>query len=53
MFAIIVLTCTVGASILIEQKWLSLANKNEFSELQKDNPFVISMGLNTQKELVV
>lgn len=30
--------------ILIQNKWLNITNKNSFSEKQKDDPFLISLG---------
>lgn len=38
---------TLGGAIgqiLIENKWLNLSSKTEFSEMQKENPFLISLG---------
>lgn len=46
---------TLGGSIgqvMIESKWKGIHNKNEFSALQKDRPFLISMGMKEQRKWV-
>jgi len=41
------------AQVLIEEKWLGLANKSDFSALQAENPFLLSMGMAQQRSLVI
>jgi len=41
------------AQILIECRWLGLKNKQEFVNLQKENPFLLSMGNPDQRKLVL
>ena len=38
--------------ILIKNNWLSIDSKSEFSKYQKNNPFLISMGLKEQRNLI-
>ena len=38
--------------ILIKNKWLEIDSKSVFSEYQKVNPFLISMGLKEQRNLI-
>jgi [acyl-carrier-protein] S-malonyltransferase len=47
---------TLGGSIgqiMIENDWLGLKNKDQFSKLQAEKPFLISMGRPEQRALVV
>ena len=39
--------------ILIENNWLSIANKEQFTKRQAEDPFLISMGRPDQKSLIV
>jgi [acyl-carrier-protein] S-malonyltransferase len=39
--------------ILIENNWLKLASKDEFTSLQKTNPFLVAMGRADQRNLVI
>ena len=41
------------AQILINQQWNGLKSKQDFLSTQKNNPFVISMGIDEQKNLVL
>ena len=41
------------AQILINQQWNGLKSKQDFLDTQKNNPFVVSMGIEEQKNLVV
>jgi hypothetical protein len=41
------------AQSLIRQKWLNLKSKQDFIALQKTNPFILAMGLDAQRELVL
>ena len=41
------------AQILINQKWNGLKSKEDFLAAQKNNPFVVSMGIDEQKNLVL
>jgi len=41
------------AQILIECGWLGLKNKEDFVSLQKENPYLLSMGNPEQRRLVV
>ena len=42
----------VIGQILIKNKWLDLDSKSAFSKYQKNNPFLISMGLEEQRNLI-
>lgn len=47
---------TLGGAVaqsLIQQKWLNLQSKQDFISLQKNQPFVLAMGLDAQRKLVV
>ena len=54
----LVLLCpgnTLGGSIgqiMIENNWLDMDSKSAFSSLQKENPYLISMGMEEQRKLV-
>jgi len=41
------------AQILINQHWNGLKSKQDFLATQKNNPFVVSMGIDEQKNLVL
>ena len=41
------------AQILINQQWNGLKSKQDFLSTQKNNPFVVSMGIEEQKKLVL
>ena len=41
------------AQILINQQWNGLKSKQDFLSTQKNNPFVVSMGIEEQKNLVL
>ena len=41
------------AQILINQQWNGLKSKQDFLGTQKNNPFVVSMGIDEQKNLVL
>ena len=41
------------AQILINQQWNGLKSKQDFLCTQKNNPFVVSMGIDEQKKLVL
>ena len=41
------------AQILINQRWNGLKSKQDFLGIQKNNPFVVSMGIDEQKNLVL
>lgn len=41
------------AQILIKNNWLGLKNKSDFVKLQKENPFLLSMGNPEQRKFVV
>lgn len=46
---------TLGGSIgqiIIENNWLDMDSKSAFSSLQKENPYLISMGMEEQRRLV-
>lgn len=46
---------TMGGAIgqiLVENNWLGIKSKDDFSSLQKENPFLISMGDSLQRNLV-
>lgn len=46
---------TLGGSIgqiMIENNWLDINSKSAFSSLQKENPYLISMGMEEQRKLV-
>ncbi|MEO2185000.1 MAG: ACP S-malonyltransferase [bacterium] len=46
---------TLGGSIgqiMIENNWLYMDSKSAFSSLQKENPYLISMGMEEQRKLV-
>ena len=46
---------TLGGSIgqiMIENNWLDMDSKSAFSSLQKENPYLISMGMEEQRKLV-
>jgi hypothetical protein len=38
--------------IMIENNWLDMDSKSAFSSLQKENPYLISMGMEAQRKLV-
>jgi len=38
--------------ILIENKWLGLETKKDFSDLQVNDPFIVSLGITEQRELL-
>ena len=38
--------------IMIENNWLDIDSKSAFSSLQKENPYLISMGMEEQRKLV-
>ncbi len=47
---------TLGGAVaqsLINEHWLSMATKADFIALQKNNPFILAMGLAEQRKLVV
>ncbi|WP_371193582.1 ACP S-malonyltransferase [Glaciecola sp. SC05] len=47
---------TLGGAVaqsLIQQKWLDLNNKQDFIALQKTDPFILAMGLEGQRKLVM
>lgn len=47
---------TLGGAVaqsLIKQKWLNLEQKNDFIALQKQAPFIVAMGMDEQRKLVV
>jgi acyl transferase domain-containing protein len=47
---------TLGGAVaqsLIKQKWLNLKQKSDFVALQKQDPFILAMGLDEQRKLVV
>ncbi len=47
---------TLGGAVaqsLIKEKWLNLQQKSDFIALQKQEPFIIAMGLAEQRKLVV
>jgi len=47
---------TLGGAVaqsIIKQKWLNLQQKSDFVALQKQDPFIIAMGLAEQRKLVV
>ena len=47
---------TLGGSVaqnLIKHQWLGMKNKSDFISQQKENPFVLAMGLAEQRKLVV
>ena len=41
------------AQILINQQWNGLKSKQDFLGTQENNPFVVSMGIDEQKNLVL
>ena len=40
------------AQVMIENRWCGLNNKMQFVEIQKQDPFIFSMGRNEQRDLV-
>ncbi|MCH7742699.1 MAG: ACP S-malonyltransferase [Proteobacteria bacterium] len=40
------------AQELIKQRWLGLSGKSDFISMQEDDPFVLSMGIEAQRQLV-
>ena len=47
---------TLGGAVaqsLIQHHWLGLQNKKDFISLQKTDPFILAMGLEEQRELVI
>lgn len=47
---------TLGGAVaqsLIKQKWLNLAQKSDFIASQKQDPFILAMGMDEQRKLVV
>jgi [acyl-carrier-protein] S-malonyltransferase len=47
---------TLGGAVaqsLIQHNWLGLQNKKDFISLQKTDPFILAMGLQVQRKLVV
>lgn len=47
---------TLGGAVaqsLIQQRWLGLGAKQEFIALQKKDPFILAMGLDAQRKLVL
>jgi [acyl-carrier-protein] S-malonyltransferase len=47
---------TLGGAVaqsLIQHNWLGLQNKQDFISLQKTDPFVLAMGLQDQRKLVI
>ena len=40
------------AQILINLEWNGLKSKQDFLDTQKNNPFVVSMGIDEQKNMV-
>jgi malonyl CoA-acyl carrier protein transacylase len=47
---------TLGGAVaqgLIQQNWLGMNNKKDFISLQKTDPFILAMGLEEQRKLVV
>jgi [acyl-carrier-protein] S-malonyltransferase len=47
---------TLGGAVaqsLIQHNWLGLQNKRDFISLQKTDPFILAMGLEEQRKLVV
>ena len=46
---------TLGGAVaqsLISQEWLAMKNKSDFIALQKEDPFILAMGLAEQRKLV-
>jgi malonyl CoA-acyl carrier protein transacylase len=41
------------AQVLIDMNWLGLKSKEDFIRMQKENPFLISMGREDQKRLIL
>ena len=41
------------AQIMININWLSIKSKNDFLEMQSDNPYILSMSLDSQRKLVI
>ena len=41
------------AQALIQDRWLDLASKRDFADLQKNDPFLLSMGMEDQRARVV
>ena len=41
------------AQVLIDNNWNDLKSKSEFIQNQKNTPFLISMGIEEQKQIVV
>jgi [acyl-carrier-protein] S-malonyltransferase len=41
------------AQSLIQHNWLGLQNKKDFISLQKTDPFILAMGLEDQRKLVI
>lgn len=47
---------TLGGAVgqvCIAQKWQGMENKESFTELQKENPFLLSMGMDEQRKLLL
>lgn len=47
---------TLGGAVaqsLIQHEWLGLQSKKDFISLQKTDPFILAMGLNDQRKLVI
>jgi len=47
---------TLGSAVaqsLIDHRWLEMSSKSDFIALQKMNPFILAMGLEQQRKLVV
>ena len=40
------------AQIMININWLSIKSKNDFLEMQSDNPYILSMSLDGQGNLL-
>ena len=40
------------AQIMIENNWLDMDSKSAFSSIQKENPYLISMGIEDQRKLI-
>ena len=38
--------------IICQLKWRNISSKDDFSRKQKDNPFLISMGIPHQREII-
>ena len=41
------------AQVLIDHNWNDLKTKSEFVQNQEENPFVLSMGIDEQREMII